>query len=220
MFTLNFESSDNGELERKETLIGRVQKFDFPPLPTGFSIIGIKEPLYEERKRHYRNSSSVSQVSAVQAQTSASCYRTPSDCSDRTQRRCDTFKNRPNRVPVFKSVMGTKIPCHRIVHGKTIERQGKIQLEYTSLISLSFHYIPFYLTRAKTKALQKYNDFPNTARNVNFHLTFWRSNNIRKIAAKRKSVIYNNLQFRKLSNIAKSKDERCYKTPYLSGLPP
>lgn len=68
--------------------------------------------------------------------------------------------------------------------------------------------------------VQKYYEFPNTARNVKTPLTFWRKNNIRKIAARRKSVIYNNLQFRKLSNIAKSKDERCYKTPYLSGLPP
>ena len=68
--------------------------------------------------------------------------------------------------------------------------------------------------------MQKYNDFRYLARNVKIPLTFWRKNNIRKIAARRKSVIYNDLQFRKLSNIAKSKDERCYKTPYLSGLPP
>ena len=68
--------------------------------------------------------------------------------------------------------------------------------------------------------MQKYNDFRYLARNVKIPLTFWRKNNIRKIAARRKSVIYNDLQFRKLSNIAKSKDERWYKTPYLSGLPP
>ena len=68
--------------------------------------------------------------------------------------------------------------------------------------------------------MQKYNDFRYLARNVKIPLTFWRKNNIRKIAARRKSVIYNDLQFRKLSNIAKSKDERWYKTPDLSGLPP
>ncbi len=68
--------------------------------------------------------------------------------------------------------------------------------------------------------MQKYNDFRYLARNVKIPLTFWRKNNLRKIAANRKSVIYNDLHFRKLSNIAKSKDERCYKTPYLSGLPP
>ena len=70
------------------------------------------------------------------------------------------------------------------------------------------------------KALQKYNNSLNPTRNVKTPLTFWRKNNLRKIAANRKSVIYNDLHFRKLSNIAKSKDERCYKTPYLSGLPP
>ena len=70
------------------------------------------------------------------------------------------------------------------------------------------------------KASQRYEVFSKLARNVKITLTFWRKNNIRKIAARRKSVIYNDLHFRKLSNIAKSKDERCYKTPYLSGLPP
>ena len=108
LFSLLFfdlETSDNGELERQETLIGEVQSFVAPPSPTGFSFIGIKEPLYEERKRYYRNSSSVSQVSAVQAQTSASCFRTPSGFPDRILRRCDRFKNRPNRVPVCKSVI-------------------------------------------------------------------------------------------------------------------
>ena len=106
---LDYKTSDNGESERKETLIGKVQKNNFPPMPTGFSInIGINEPPYEERKRYYRNSSSVSQVSAVQAQTSASCCRTPSDCSDRIQRHCGRFKNSSNRVPVHKTVMGKK----------------------------------------------------------------------------------------------------------------
>ena len=86
--------------------IGRVQKIYFPPLPTGFSTFGIKEPQYEERKRCHRNSSSVSQTTAVQAQTSASCCRTPSDCSDRILRHCGRFKNSSNRVPVRKTVMG------------------------------------------------------------------------------------------------------------------
>ena len=104
---LDYKTSGNGGSERQETLIGKVQKFCFLPMPTGFSLnIGIKEPPYEERKRYYRNSSSVSQVSAVQAQTSASCCRTPSDCSDRILRHCGRFKNSSNRVPVHKTVMG------------------------------------------------------------------------------------------------------------------
>lgn len=208
---LNFESSDNGELERKETLIGRVQKFDFPPLPTGFSIIGIKEPLYEERKRYHRNSSSVSQVSAVQAQTSASCYRTPSDCSDRILRHCGRFKNSSNRVPVHKTVMGKN---------KTLTPVVGWHKGFYMVFGLRLHNISKTLHHDHLVTVQKYYDFPNHARNVKTPLTFWRSNNIRKIAARGKSVIYNDLHFRKLSNIAESKDERWCKTPYLSGLPP
>ena len=111
---LDYKTSGNGGSERQETLIGKVQKFCFLPMPTGFSLnIGLKEPPFEERKRSYRNSSSVSQVSAVQAQTSASCCRTPSDCSDRIQRHCGRFKNSSNRVPVHKTVIGMSLPCKR-----------------------------------------------------------------------------------------------------------
>lgn len=115
--------------------------------------------------------------------------------------------------------MGIKIPC--ISHWR---RTGLNAGYRMTLFQKVFYRCPFIwpssYTPLVTIALQRYKLFSNLARNVNFNLTFWRSNNIRKIAAKRKSMIYNNLQFRKLSNIAKSKDERCYKTPCLSGLPP
>ena len=191
MLILNLKTPDNGGSERQETLIGKVQKNDFLPKPTGFSLnTGIKEPPSEERKRYYRNSSSVSQVSAVQAQTSASCCRTPSDCSDRILRHCGRFKNSSNRVPVHKTVMGIKIPRLRIVHGKTIEWRGMFRLGAPNLISISFHRNSF-LTRMKTKAPQKYNEFPKHARNVNFVLTFRKQQNLRKIAANKNMRLCN-----------------------------
>ena len=48
------------------------------------------------------------------------------------------------------------------------------------------------------KALQKYNEFPKHARNVNFVLTFGKRQNLRKIAAKKNTIINNSLNFRTL----------------------
>ena len=189
MLILNLKASDNGESERQETLIGKVQKNDFLPMPTGFSLnIGIKEPPYEERKRYYRNSSSVSQVSAVQAQTSASCCRTPSDCSDRILRRCDRFKNRPNRVPVFKSVMGKNKALTPVVGW----HKG-----FYMVFGLRLHNISKTSHHDHLVTVQKYNDFSNPARNVKTKLTFegtCSDFHCRKIAAMRKSLCHNALR--------------------------
>ena len=204
LYSLIFDSktSDNGESERKETLIGKVQKFCFPPLPTGFSNIGIKEPPYEERKRHYRNSSSVSQVSAVQAQTSASCYRTPSDYSDRILRHCGRFKNSPNRVPVHKTVMGMKIPCPRMLHGN--HSNGRVS-DCLTLQTLCFNLSLLFdsIARTKSKALQNYNEYPKHARNVNSVLTYRKQQNLRKIAAKKNSKVCNSLIIKTLKSNSK-----------------
>ena len=185
---LDYKTSDNGESERKETLIGKVQKNNFPPMPTGFSInIGIKEPPSEERKRYCRNSSSVSQVSAVQAQTSASCCRTPSDCSDRIQRHCGRFKNSSNRVPVHKTVMGKN---------KTLTPPPNGIRVFNMLFSLRLQYILNTLHLRRLVTVQKYKLFSNPARNVNSELTFERACSelrCRKIAAMRKSLCHNTL---------------------------
>ena len=169
---LTSKLSDNGELERKETLIGKVQKFCFPPLPTGFSMtIGVKEPLYEERKRYHRNSSSVSQVSAVQAQTSASCCRTPSDCSDRILRHCGRFKNSSNRVPVHKAVIGMSLPCKS----------------------------PPYSMACRIFTGRIYDEFLKPPRIVNFELTLWNRVFICKIAANEKMYFCKTLIIKCLS---------------------
>ena len=207
----DFKTSDNGESERKETLIGKVQKFCFPPLPTGFSNIGIKEPPYEERKRYHRNSSSVSQVSAVQAQTSASCYRTPSDCSDRILRHCGRFKNSSNRVPVHKTVMGKN---------KTLTPSVAWHKGFYILMGLRLQNIPKTTHHDRLVTMQNYNEYLNYARNVNSELTFERGYNFRKIAATENKQVYNSLKIRILKR--NSKWNTCLRSiyGYFCGLPP
>ena len=183
MLILNLKTSGNGGSERQETLIGKVQKNDFPPLPTGFSLnIGIKEPPCEERKRYYRNSSSVSQVSAVQAQTSASCCRTPSDYSDRFLRHCGRFKNSSNRVPVHKTVMGKK---------KTLTPSAVWHKGFYIMFGLRLQNMSKTSHHSRLVTVQKYNEYPNHARNVNLVLTFGKRQNLRKIAVKKNKGIYN-----------------------------
>ena len=180
---LDYKTSGNGGLERQETLIGKVQKSDFLPMPTGFSLnIGLKEPPYEERKRYYRNSSSVSQVSAVQAQTSASCCRTPSDCSDRILRHCNRFKNSSNRVPVHKTVMGKN---------KTLTPPAVWHKGFYIMFGLRLQNMSKTSHHSRLVTVQKYNEFPNHARNVNCVLTYRKQQNLRKIAAKKNNEIYN-----------------------------
>ena len=159
LLILYFKTSGNGGSERQETLIGKVQKFCFLPMPTGFSLnIGLKEPPYEERKRYYRNSSSVSQVSAVQAQTSASCCRTPSDCSDRILRHCGRFKNSSNRVPVHKTVMGKN---------KTLTPSAAWHKGFYILFGLRLQNMSKTSHHSRLVTVQKYNEFPKHARKVN-----------------------------------------------------
>ena len=192
---LDYKTSGNGGLERQETLIGKVQKSDFLPMPTGFSLnIGLKEPPYEERKRYYRNSSSVSQVSAVQAQTSASCCRTPSDCSDRILRHCNRFKNSSNRVPVHKTVMGKN---------KTLTPPAVWHKGFYIMFGLRLQNMSKTSHHSRLVTVQKYNEYPKHARNVNFVLTFRKRQNLRKIAAKKNITINNSLNFRTLKEYTK-----------------
>ena len=188
MLILNLKTSGNGGSERQETLIGKVQKNDFLPMPTGFSLnIGLKEPPSEKRKRYYRNSSSVSQVSAVQAQTSASCCRTPSDCSDRFQRHCGRFKNSSNRVPVHKTVMGKN---------KTLTPSAVWHKGFYIMFGLRPHNISKTSHHSRLVMVQRYKLFSNLARNVNFELTFGRAYSelrCRKIAAIYKLLCHNAL---------------------------
>ena len=51
--------------------------------------------------------------------------------------------------------------------------------------------------------MQKYNEFPKHARNVNFVLTFGKRQNLRKIAAKKNITINNSLNFRILKEYTK-----------------
>ena len=70
------------------------------------------------------------------------------------------------------------------------------------------------------KALQKYNEFPNHARNVNFVLTFGKRQNLRKIAARENNKIYNILINNMLcnNNILNKPQTEIFAA--FSGLPP
>lgn len=209
---LDYKTSDNGGSERQETLIGKVKKNNFLPMPTGFSLnIGIKEPPYEERKRYYRNSSSVSQVSAVQAQTSASCCRTPSDCSDRILRHCDRFKNSSNRVPVHKTVMGKK---------KTLTPSALWHKGFYMMFGLRPHNISKTSHPCRLVTVQRYSENLKYARNVNFVLTFEKRQNLRKIAAKNNTSIYNLLKANTLNENKKGNMYQWKTNDIFYSLPP
>ena len=63
-------------------------------------------------------------------------------------------------------------------------------------VSLSSHH-------GRLVTVQKYNEFPKHARNVNFVLTFGEWQNLRKIAAKKNTTINNSLNFRTLKQYTK-----------------
>ena len=63
-------------------------------------------------------------------------------------------------------------------------------------VSLSSHH-------GRLVTMQKYNEFPKHARNVNFVLTFWKRQNLRKIAAKKNITINKSLNFRTLKEYTK-----------------
>ena len=63
-------------------------------------------------------------------------------------------------------------------------------------VSLSSHH-------GRLVTMQKYNEFPKQARNVNFVLTFGKRQNLRKIAAKKNTIINNSLNFRTLKEHTK-----------------
>ena len=82
-----------------------------------------------------------------------------------------------------------KIPCKSLkdgdrLHAGYILTLSKVLYRYPSISPSSFPVI-------KTIAPQKYNEFPNHARNVNCVLTYRKQQNLRKIAAKKNNEIYN-----------------------------
>ena len=68
--------------------------------------------------------------------------------------------------------------------------------------------------------VQKYNEFPNHARNVNFVLTFRKHQNLRKIAAKGNTIIYNSLEIRTLKENKKRNMYQWKTNDIFYGLPP
>ena len=68
--------------------------------------------------------------------------------------------------------------------------------------------------------VQKYNEFPKHARNVNFVLTFGKRQNLRKIAAKNNTLIYNLLKANILNENKKRNMYQWKINDIFYGLPP
>ena len=97
--------------------------------------------------------------------------------------------------------MDIKIPC------KSLKSGGWLNAGYKSTFGKVFYRYPFTVpslySATKTIALQKYNEYPNPARNVNSDLTFGDGYNFRKIAAIKNSQVYNSLKIRTLKRISR-----------------
>ena len=114
--------------------------------------------------------------------------------------------------------MGIKIPCK--------SHKGGVGLNAGYILTLSkvlYRYpsiSPSLYSALKTIAPQKYNEFPNHARNVNFVLTFGKQQNLRKIAAKKNTIINNSLNFRTLKEYEKWNRHQCNTIGDFYCLPP
>ena len=80
--------------------------------------------------------------------------------------------------------------------------------------------LPSYCAPFVTIAPQKYNEFPKHARNVNFVLTFGKRQNLRKIAAKNNTLIYNLLKANILNENKKRNMYQWKINDIFYGLPP
>ena len=98
--------------------------------------------------------------------------------------------------------MGIKIPCKShwwrtgLYAGYKPTLFQKVSIRYPFI--LTSHYTPLV-----TIAPQKYNEFLNPARNVNFVLTFRKRQNLRKIAAKKNMLTHNLLKLNILKEYKK-----------------
>ena len=74
---------------------------------------------------------------------------------------------------------------------------------FNMMLGFRLHYILNTLHLWGLVTVQKYNEFTKHARNVNFVLTFEKWQNLRKIAAKKNTIINNSLNFRTLKEYTK-----------------
>ena len=91
---------------------------------------------------------------------------------------------------------------------------------FNMMLGFRLHYILNTLHLWGLVTVQKYNEFPKDARNVNFVLTFRKSQNLRKIAATENNKVYNSLKIRTLKE--NKKWNICQRNIYggFYGLPP
>ena len=98
--------------------------------------------------------------------------------------------------------MGIKIPCKSHWWRAGLHAGYRMTLFQKVFIRYPF-ILPSSYALPVTIALQKYNEFPKHARNVNSVLTFRKRQNLRKIAAKENTTINNSLNFRTLKEYTK-----------------
>ena len=98
--------------------------------------------------------------------------------------------------------MGIKIPCKSHWWRTGLHAGYRMALFQKVFIRYPFS-SPSPYPPLVTIAPQKYNEFPNHARNVNFVLTFGKWQNLSKIAAKKNITINNSLNFRTLKEYTK-----------------
>ena len=98
--------------------------------------------------------------------------------------------------------MGIKIPCKSHWWRAGLHAGYRMTLFQKVFIRYPF-ILPSSYALPVTIAPQKYNEFPNHARNVNCVLTYRKQQNLRKIAAKKNITINNSLNFRTLKEYTK-----------------
>lgn len=117
-------------------------------------------------------------------------------------------------IKVINHILYYEVVCSLVVYHCIIFNlfKGKIKTLTPSAVWHKGFYILFGLRlqnisktshHSRLVTVQKYNEFPNHARNVNFVLTFRKWQNHRKIAAKKNITINNSLNFRTLKEYTK-----------------
>ena len=115
--------------------------------------------------------------------------------------------------------MGIKIPCKSHWWRAGLHAGYRMTLFQKVFIRYPF-ILPSSYALPVTIAPQKYNEFPKHARNVNSVLTFREWQNLRKIAAKKNTIIYNSLEIRTLKENKKRNMYQWKTNDIFYGLPP
>ena len=132
---------------------------------------------------------------------------------------------------VINQILYNEVVCSLVVYHcmflnsvkgkiKTLTPSALWHKGFYMMFGLRPHNIPKTSHLCRLVTVQKYNEFPNHARNVNFVLTFREWQNLRKIAAKKNTIIYNSLEIRTLKENKKRNMYQWKTNDIFYGLPP